>query len=149
MADMTDELRDMLKPPKPLDFLIVDMRGRVGGNIGVADQYLELLDGREKPYWGNWRSIGRSGSSVRIVPGDPKNPPFRGRSALLIDRHTRSAAEFMAHGYKRSAFGPLVGTPTAGAVSSGAISVLPGDLLLYVAIEGMSSTAGSASKASA
>ena len=137
MADMTDELREMLTAPKPLDFLIVDLRGRVGGNIGVADQYLELLDGRDKPYWGNnWRSIGRSGSSVRIVPGDPKNPPFRGRSALLVDHHTRSAAELMAHGYKRSGFGPLIGTQTAGAVSAGALSVMPGDLLLYVAIEG-------------
>ena len=28
-----------------LDFLIVDMRGRVGGNIAVVDQYLKTLDG--------------------------------------------------------------------------------------------------------
>jgi C-terminal processing protease CtpA/Prc len=70
---------------------------------------------------------------VRIDPGSPKNPPFRGRSALLIDHHTRSAAELMAHGYKRNAFGPVVGTPTAGAVSSGGLFVMPGDLLLYVA----------------
>jgi carboxyl-terminal processing protease len=135
---MTDEVRDKLTPPKPLDFLVVDMRGRVGGNIGVADQYLELLDARDKPYWGNWRSTGRSDALVRMQVGfgDPKNPPFRGRSALLIDHHTRSAAELMAYGYKRSAFGPLIGTPTAGAVSSGALSVMPGDLLLYVAVAG-------------
>ena len=120
--------------PKPLDFLIVDMRGRIGGNIAVADQYLELLDAREKPYWGSERSIQRSDARFRVVPGNPKNPPFRGRSALLIDHHTRSAADLMAHGYKRNAFGPVVGTPTAGAVSSGGLFVMPGDLLLYVAM---------------
>jgi carboxyl-terminal processing protease len=64
------------------------------------------------------------------------NPSFRGRSALLIDHHTRSAAEIMAYGYKRSAFGPVIGTPSAGAVVSGALVVMPGDLLLYVAVEG-------------
>jgi carboxyl-terminal processing protease len=122
-----------LQLPKPLDFLIVDMRGRVGGNIGVAGQYLELLDARDKPYWGSERSIQRSDARVRIDPGSPKNPPFRGRSALLIDHHTRSAAELMAHGYKRNAFGPVVGTPTAGTVSSGGLFLMPGDLLLYVA----------------
>jgi carboxyl-terminal processing protease len=128
---MTDEVREMLKPPKPLDSLIVDMRGRVGGNIAVAKQYLELLD--PKSYWGDWQTTGPRG---QFGPARPHNPPFRGRSALLIDHHTRSAAEIMAHGYKRSAFGPLIGTPTAGAVTSGVLFVMPGDLLLYVAVAG-------------
>jgi carboxyl-terminal processing protease len=116
--------------PKPLDFLVVDMRGRVGGNIAVAGQFLEQL---EKPYWGNWEAIGRPGSRAK---GTRPNPPFRGRSALLIDRHTRSAAEIMAYGYKHSGLGAVVGTPSAGAVSSGALVVMPGDLLLYVAVDG-------------
>jgi carboxyl-terminal processing protease len=131
---MTDETREMLKPPKPLDFLIVDIRGRVGGNVAVASQHLESLDAKD--YFGSWRTMNRSDAGMRVGPGDPRNPPFRGRSALLIDHHTRSAAELMAHGYKRSAFGPVIGTPTAGAVSSGALSVMPGDLLLYVAVVG-------------
>jgi carboxyl-terminal processing protease len=129
---MTNEFRDILTPPKPLDFLIVDMRGRVGGNIAVAGQYLELLD--PKVYWGDWRTFGRSG--LQVGGADPRNPPFRGHSALLIDHHTRSAAELMAFGYKRSAFGPVIGTQTAGAVSSGSLFVMPGDLLLYVAVVG-------------
>jgi carboxyl-terminal processing protease len=121
--------------PKPLDFLIVDMRGRVGGRSEVAREYLELLDTRRAPYWGRQRSI----RSYRDRPGPARaqNAPFRGRSALLIDHHTRSAAEIMAHGYKRSAFGPVIGTPTAGAVSSGAAFVMPGDMLLYVAVLGL------------
>jgi carboxyl-terminal processing protease len=119
---------------KPIDFLIVDMRGRVGGNIAVANQFLELLDAGRKPfpYWGSWRTLDRNQAGF----ARPEAPPFRGRSALLIDDHTRSAAEIMAHGYKRSGFGLVVGTPTAGAVSSGSTFVMPGDLLLYVAVVG-------------
>jgi carboxyl-terminal processing protease len=116
--------------PKPLDFLIVDMRGRVGGNIAVANQYLQALD-QQNPYWGNWRTIGRTRDQLGST-----RPSFRGRSALLIDDHTRSVAEIVAHGYKRSAFGPVIGTPSAGAVTSGALYVMPGDLLLYVAVAG-------------
>ena len=43
----------------------------------------------------------------------------------------------MAYGYQHSEFGAVVGTPTAGAVSSGALFVMPGDLLLYVAVLGL------------
>ena len=42
----------------------------------------------------------------------------------------------MAYGYKRGAFGPLIGTTTAGAASSGALFAMPADLLLYVAVAG-------------
>ena len=123
--------------PKPLDFLIVDMRGRVGGLVAVAAEYLELLDSREKSYWGNSLTITRAKPRLQIGAGaSPPNPPLRGRTTLLIDHHTRSAAEFMAYGFKRSAFGPLVGTTTAGAATSGALFVMPGDLLLYVAVAG-------------
>jgi carboxyl-terminal processing protease len=121
--------------PKPLDFLIVDLRGRVGGNTEAARQYLELLHPAQMPYWGRQRSIGSYRD--RPSPARAQNAPFRGRSALLIDHHTRSAAEIMAHGYKRSAFGPVIGTPTAGAVSGGAAFVMPGDMLLYVAVLGL------------
>jgi carboxyl-terminal processing protease len=120
---------------KPIDFLIVDMRGRVGGNIAVAGQFLDLMVEKQKPYWGSWRVIDRRDAAGRMV-GAARKPPFRGGSALLIDHHTRSAAEIMAHGYKRGGFGTVVGTATAGAVSSGALFVMAGDLLLYVAVAG-------------
>jgi carboxyl-terminal processing protease len=42
----------------------------------------------------------------------------------------------MAFGYKHSSFGPVVGTQSAGAVLSGSLFVMPGDLLLYVAVSG-------------
>jgi carboxyl-terminal processing protease len=111
---------------KPLDSLIVDLRGRVGGDIGVAGQLLQQLDGGS--YWGSWRSGNEFQTAQRAS--------FRGRSGLLIDAHTRSAAEIMAYGYKRSAFGPLFGTRTAGAVLSGALHPMPGDTVLYLAVVG-------------
>ena len=116
-------LKDPRSVPRPLDFLVVDMRGRVGGNFAVAGQFLDILDTTPKPYWGESRFIGRSGGP-RSVNASPQYPPFRGRSALLTDQHTRSAAEIMAYGYKRGDFGTVVGTRTAGAVSSGALFVM-------------------------
>lgn len=117
---------------KPLDHLIVDMRGRVGGTTEVAGRMLEMLDEGRKPYWGSSRVFGRERSTTRR-----QSASYRGRSALLIDHNTRSAGEIMALGYKRSGFGPVLGTPTAGAVSAGSTYVMPGDLLLYVAVAGL------------
>jgi carboxyl-terminal processing protease len=93
---------------------------------------LETLDGGS--YWGSSHAFGRfSGKQLAGV----QRASFRGRSALLIDAQTRSAAEIMAYGYKRSAFGPLLGTTTAGAVSSGRLYPMPGDTLLYLAVAGL------------
>ena len=105
------------------------MRGRVGGYMPVAAQLLEQL---AKPYWGDVQAITPTAPlSLKRVPS------FRSHSALLIDHHTRSAAEIMAYGYQHSGLGTVVGTPSAGAVSSGQAVVMPGDLLLYVAVSGL------------
>lgn len=40
----------------------------------------------------------------------------------------------MAQSYKRNRFGAVLGSTTAGAGVSGALFVMPGDLLLYVAV---------------
>ncbi|NWG25276.1 MAG: hypothetical protein HXY30_12845 [Pseudorhodoplanes sp.] len=125
---------DAKDTPKPLDFLIVDMRGRVGGSMDVAGQILDLVDSRQKPYWGGTRIVGRDGERNFDIQ---RAASFRGRSALLTNENTRSAAEIVAHGYKRSGFGPVIGTPSAGAVSSGRTFAMPGDLLLYVAVSGL------------
>jgi len=117
--------------PPAVDFLVVDMRGKIGGNVGVISQLLETLDARS--YWGGDFWWGRPGDFAgRTRPGIS----YRGRAALLINGDTRSAAEVMAYGFKRSGFGPLIGTNTAGAVSSGGAFAMPGDLLLYVAVSG-------------
>jgi carboxyl-terminal processing protease len=120
----------------PIDSLVIDIRGRVGGRSNVPDKLLQAMDAPQTSYVGRSWLIGRSGVLRLLTPG-PARASFRGRSALLIDSHTRSAAEIMAYGYKRSSFGSLVGTRTAGAVSAGGLFVMPGDLLLYVAVSGL------------
>jgi carboxyl-terminal processing protease len=125
---------------RPLDALIVDMRGRVGGTIGAASQMLDMLGTAEKPYWGQRRSLDRTGRDAgssgdqRIPRSSDPLQPFRGQTVLLIDDRTRSAGEIMAHGFKRSRFGPLIGTTTAGAVTSGTLFTMPGGLVLYTGV---------------
>ena len=123
-----------------LDALIVDMRGRVGGSIGAASQMLDMLGTAEKPYWGQRRSLDRAGKDAgssgdqTISRSTDPLQPFRGQTVMLIDERTRSAGEIMAHGFMRSRFGPLIGTPTAGAVTSGTLYAMPGGLVLYTAV---------------
>lgn len=107
-----------------VDGLIFDMRGKIGGMVGIATQYLELLDPRGPDI--TWRGGGRDVSTS-----------VRGRTAVLIDHHTRSTGEVFVHSYKRERQGPLIGTTTAGAVSGGAALNMPADCLLHVAVSGL------------
>jgi len=139
--EMTGAIAEGTKGPP--DLLIVDLRGKVGGSAAVPEQILARLDQPHlHRYSGDWRpdTIARwhplrSGEPFVATPR-PGPPTFRGRSVLLIDAHTRSAGEIMAYGYKRSGFGPVLGTRTAGAVVGGATFVMPGGLLLYLGIAG-------------
>jgi carboxyl-terminal processing protease len=92
--------------------------------VGVATQYLELLDPRGPDI--AWRGGGRDAPTS-----------VRGRTAVLIDHHTRSTGEVFVHSYKRERQGPLIGTTTAGAVSGGAALNMPADCLLHVAVSGL------------
>jgi carboxyl-terminal processing protease len=108
------------------------MRGRVGGNLSVANQDLELLDAGSRDYWGESHFVGRGG---RVTTA--RHPSFRGHSVMLIDESTRSAGEVMAYGYQNSGFGPVIGTRTAGAVAGGQTFVMPGELVLYLAVSAL------------
>jgi len=107
-----------------VDGLVFDMRGKIGGMVGVATQYLELLDPRGPDI--AWRGTSREASTS-----------VRGRTAVLIDHHTRSTGEVFVHSYKRERQGPLIGTTTAGAVSGGAALTMPADCLLHIAVSGL------------
>lgn len=109
--------------PQPLDGLIIDMRGKIGGTATTATRYLDIIDPRG-PLIGS-RSRPRRSTAVR------------GRTALLIDYHTRSTGELFVHAYKRERQGPLIGTRTAGAVSAARAFAMPGGNLLYVAVSGL------------
>jgi carboxyl-terminal processing protease len=126
------------KAGTPLDALIVDIRGRVGGNVGSAGQMLELIGNAPKPYWGTLQFVDRLGGRHPLEGSmagsrNGSRPLFEGRSALLIDHQTRSAGEIVAYGYRHSRFGTIFGTNTAGAVTSGTPFGMPGGLMLYVA----------------
>jgi carboxyl-terminal processing protease len=116
---------DKNRPPQ-LDGLIVDMRGRIGGTASTATRYLDLLDPRG-PLLGSRDKSQPSRAATSL----------RGRTAVLINQHTRSTAELFVHAYKRERQGPLVGTRTAGAVSAASAFTMPGGNLLYVAVSGL------------
>jgi carboxyl-terminal processing protease len=118
--------REEKEKRKPLDGLIVDMRGKIGGTATTAGRYLDVLD----PRGPLWNSRERSPPSMR-------NSPLRGRTAVLIDHHTRSTGELFVHSYKRERQGPLIGTRTAGAVSAARAFGMPGGNLLYLAVSGL------------
>ena len=129
-----------------LDYLIVDVRGKVGGNGKVVRDNLALLDSPKKNFFPNysfdqtavWHSANRGSlqGKVEVKPSIETPVSFHSRSALLIDQHTRSAGEIFAYGWKRGGFGPVLGSKTQGAVVSGGTFLTPGGLLLYVARTG-------------
>lgn len=116
----------------PLDILILDMRGRIGGSSSTTRDYLALLGAYAPSYSYIFR-----GRDDRRSNQARRNPPFRGRAILLTDHHTRSAAELFAYAFRREGLGPLIGTRTAGAVSGGGLFAMPGGNLLYLAVSGI------------
>ena len=109
--------------PQPLDGLIIDMRGKIGGTATTAARYLDLIDPR--------------GPLIVSRNRPQRNTSVRGRTAVLVDHHTRSTGELFVHAYKRERQGPLIGTPTAGAASAARAFAMPGGNLLYVAVSGL------------
>jgi carboxyl-terminal processing protease len=112
--------------PAPLDGLVIDMRGKIGGTGGTATRYLDLLDPRG-PLIGS-RIKGKTSRAMTAV---------RGKTVVLVDHHTRSTAELFVHAYKRERQGLLIGTRTAGAVSAARAFAMPGGNLLYLAVSGL------------
>jgi carboxyl-terminal processing protease len=113
------------EPPR-LDGLIIDMRGKIGGTGSNAGRYLDILDTR-----------GPHVRSRNKQDAERGSPEVRGRTAVLIDHHTRSTGELFVHAYKRERQGPLIGARTAGAVSAASAFVMPGGNLLYLAVTGL------------
>jgi carboxyl-terminal processing protease len=111
----------------PLDALVVDMRGKVGGT-DQSRLLIDLIEGqRGVPYTYRGRQSGREQPALR-------NPSMRGRTALLIDHHTRSAGELVSHSFRQERLGTVYGTVTAGHVLASQIEILPGDLILQIAV---------------
>lgn len=137
-----DKARDSGPLVPPLDFLIVDARGKVGGNGMAAQGILGAIvepaanllgavtfSGRDRRHGGEHQQRQREQRPAYYQPG------FAGRAVLLTDHHTRSAGDILAAGFRNSKLGQIIGTPTAGALMGGATFVMPGGLLLYVAVD--------------
>ena len=122
----TSDQRNETLVTAPLNALIIDMRGKIGGTGTTAGRYLDLID----PRGPRVRSRNKRDSTQASVS-------LRGRTALLIDHHTRSTAELFVHAYRREGQGMLIGTPTAGAVSAASAFAMPGGNLLYLAVMGL------------
>ena len=109
-----------------LDAIIIDNRAKIGGSGDVGTTYLTALAG------------GRGGRVVGRGLGEGEAQPlkrsFAGRSAMLIDGGTRSAAELFAFGYGQEKLGPIIGERTAGAVTGASAQLLPGGVLLYLGV---------------
>ncbi len=114
---------------QPLDAIIVDMRGKIGGTDYSAT-LLNLLEGSGRAAPFVYR--GRGGSGGQAPP--PRNGSFRGRAAMLIDHHTRSAGEMVAWSFKHERIGPLFGSTTRGHVLASQIEVMPGGLVLQMPV---------------
>lgn len=101
------------------DALLIDVRDNGGGS--TADYLLSMLSVPRHAY-----TIGRDGA-----PGYPQDRlpliPWHKPAALLINERAYSNAEIFAHAFRQLRRGPVIGTPTFGAViSTGAAPLLDG-----------------------
>ncbi|MEZ5537287.1 MAG: S41 family peptidase [Thiolinea sp.] len=106
-----------------VDAVIADIRVQVGGGFLPLDVIAPL--GLPSRY------ISRQGEGRIPAPG------LKGRFVLMVDHHTRSAAEMFAHLVKTKKVGTLVGETTAGAVTGGRLFPLPNGAVVYVSVSGV------------
>jgi carboxyl-terminal processing protease len=71
-----------------------------------------------------------------IGGGAPVAQPFHGRTVVLINEHSHSAAEMVASFAKENQLATLVGTRIAGEVLGGANFKLPGGYVLRMPVAG-------------
>jgi carboxyl-terminal processing protease len=123
--EIANLFRDVLQKnfQPPIDGLIVDLRGRIGGDIPTTQGYLDAVAPRGPLITSHTR---------RGVFSGPIS--YRGRAVLLTDHHTRSASEIFAHSWKREQIGPIIGTRTAQAVSASRLYPMPGGAVLQLAV---------------
>jgi carboxyl-terminal processing protease len=122
-AEMHAALRALLLdgPLAAADGLVLDLRDGLGG----ADPDAITLFAREVPAL-EWRD--RRGR--RSVHASAWRKPV----VLLVDGHTTSGKEVLAHAFQRSRRGPVVGTRTSGAVLGGSLFLLADGSVLYLAV---------------
>lgn len=154
--------RTMFKEAAEASVRGIDHRGKKVGYIHLWSyagmQYQELL--RQEVLWGTLAACDALVLDLRDGWGGADltylnlfRPPiattyFRGRDgstgtyngvwekpvALLVNERTTSGKELFTYGFKKLKIGPLIGTPTAGAVLAGRIFLLSNGDVLYLAV---------------
>ncbi|WP_160113706.1 S41 family peptidase [Phyllobacterium salinisoli] len=110
------------------DAVILDARGKIGGGG------MDILD----VYFGPRTSLSWKGrGDDRWI--DQKSMRPNVPLVIIVDGHTRSAAEVMAHVAKHQRRALLVGSRTAGAASGGSLFPLPDGGGLYIAVAALRS----------
>ena len=104
------------------DVMIMDLREGLGG---ANPNYLNLFN----------RNVPRLTRVTRDGRTQQFDTQWRKPVVLLVNEGTRSGKEILAFGFKAYGIGPVVGTRTAGAVVGGSPFLLPGDVLLYLAVQ--------------
>lgn len=106
---------------KDTDALIWDLRDGWGG---AHPRYLDIFNARGA----DMTLIERNGESSIVS--------FRWRKpvTLIINEGTRSGKEVLTHGFKKYAYGPVIGTRTAGALLAGRGFLLSDGSFLMVAV---------------
>ncbi|MCP4768819.1 MAG: PDZ domain-containing protein [Gammaproteobacteria bacterium] len=106
-----------------LDALVVDIRVLVGGGMIPLDVMAPItLPLKIKT---------RAGVEEGVEPS------LKGKVVMIIDHHTRSAAELTAHIVSVKKLATLVGGRTQGAVTGGILLALPNGGVQYVAVAGL------------
>ncbi|MCI0362658.1 MAG: S41 family peptidase [Phycisphaerales bacterium] len=103
------------------DALILDIRGGWGG---ANPDYLNLFN-RNIPVMNYTTRDGNRGVHDR---------QWRKPVVLLVDGGTRSGKEVLTHGFKKYGIGPVVGSPTAGAVLGAGPTLLSDGSLILCAV---------------
>ena len=99
--------------------LLIDVRDNGGGS--TADYLLTMLHQPRHAY-----TIGRNGKPGYPIDRLPFYPWLK-PAALLTNQNAYSNAEIFSHAFRQLGRGPVIGTPTFGAViSTGAASLLDG-----------------------
>ncbi|MEM9905586.1 MAG: S41 family peptidase [Cyanobacteria bacterium P01_D01_bin.44] len=106
---------------KDADALILDLRDGWGGAPLTALH----------PYTAR-------GPSLTSIRRDGTTSTYSGHWSkpviMVVNEGSRSAKEILAYGFQQYEIGPVVGTPTPGAVVAGRSFLMPDDNLLYVAV---------------
>lgn len=109
------------EPLRSADALVLDIRDGWGG---ARTWYLNLFN--------------RNVPATTMHPRDGEIHDFdmhwRKPVVLLINEGSRSGKEIIAYGFRAYGIGPVVGTPTGGAVTGGRAFILSDGSLLYLAV---------------